>query len=115
MAKIYGFPKWPRGPRGMVLLETEQVWREKAFPEREWVVSGLIHDQYGRRRVTIEPINDRTRELSYSESYFRKHFEPRIAVVLRMNSAVRTSFRAHRSFKKLLEHTLKIDVSSTAS
>ena len=70
-------------PRGG--LKRDQVWVERAFPEHRWIISEVLVDDYGQRRVVIEPLEDRTRESSYSETYFRRHFIDRHAWLRREN------------------------------
>jgi virulence-associated protein VagC len=55
-------------------LSRNRIWVERAFPERRWVIADVQVCEDGSRRVVIEPVEDRTREASYSESYFRRHF-----------------------------------------
>lgn len=58
-------------------LRQGQVWLERAFPDRHWVIAAVVDAEDGQRRVVIEPLEDRTREAVFSESYFRRHFMDR--------------------------------------
>jgi len=55
-------------------LRRDTVWVERAFPDRRWVIADVQECEDGSRRVVIEPLEDRTREANYSESYFKRHF-----------------------------------------
>jgi virulence-associated protein VagC len=69
-------------------LKRDQVWVERAFPERQWVITDVQVCDDGQRRVVIEPIDDRAAEASYSESYFRRHFIDRHQWLRRENERV---------------------------
>lgn len=55
-------------------LRRDQVWVERAFPEHRWIIVDVYAGDEGHRRVVIEPLDDRSREATYSETYFRRHF-----------------------------------------
>ena len=55
-------------------LRRDQVWVERAFPDRHWVIAAVFEGEQGQRRVVIEPLEDRGSEAAYSETYFRRHF-----------------------------------------
>ncbi|WP_325538971.1 hypothetical protein [Ramlibacter sp.] len=61
---------------------------ERAFPQNQWIISDIQVGDDGQRRVVIEPLDDRTREASYAESYFRRHFMDRTEWLRRENERV---------------------------
>jgi hypothetical protein len=69
----------PRGPRGRILIELQQVWvRELETGDGEvdalrFTVSDWEYDENGRRRITLQPF-DGSDELEYSEDHFRRYF-----------------------------------------
>ncbi|MBI5276231.1 MAG: hypothetical protein HY854_07195 [Burkholderiales bacterium] len=69
-------------------LSRNRIWVERAFPERRWVIADVQVCDDGSRRVVIEPLDDRTREANYSESYFRRHFMDLAAWLSRENERV---------------------------
>jgi len=66
-------------------LRRDQVWVERAFPDRHWVIAEVFVGEHGQRRVVIEPVEDRTSEAVYSETYFRRHFVDRHSWLRREN------------------------------
>jgi hypothetical protein len=85
-------------------LRRDQVWVERAFPERQWVIANVVDAEDGQRRVLIEPVEDRTREAVYSETYFRRHFIDRMRWLRRENERVLR--RAHRKEPVELLHEM---------
>jgi hypothetical protein len=69
-------------------LRREQVWLERAFPDRQWIITDVVLCDDGQRRVVIEPLADRNSEASYSETYFRRHFIDRHQWLRRENERV---------------------------
>ncbi|HEY8047960.1 MAG TPA: hypothetical protein VIE63_02220 [Ramlibacter sp.] len=69
-------------------LRRDQVWVERAFPDRHWIIAEVVACADGQRRVVIEPFEDRTREAMYSETYFRRHFVDRLQWLRRENERV---------------------------
>ena len=69
-------------------LRRDQVWVERAFPDRHWIIAAVVACDDGQRRVVIEPLEDRTREAVYSETYFRRHFMDRQQWLRRENERV---------------------------
>jgi hypothetical protein len=69
-------------------LRRDQVWVERAFPDRHWIIADVVACDDGQRRVVIEPLEDRTREAVYSETYFRRHFMDRQQWLRRENERV---------------------------
>lgn len=55
-------------------LKRDEVWIERAFPDCHWMIVDVFASDDGQGRVLIEPVDDRTREAVYSETYFRRHF-----------------------------------------
>jgi hypothetical protein len=84
-------------------LKRDQVWVERAFPEHQWVIADVHVCEDGQRRVVIEPIDDRTREASYSESYFRRHFIDRHEWLRRENERVIKGARRKQTVELLSE------------
>ena len=37
-------------------LRRDQIWVERAFPERHWVITAVVVCEDGQRRVVIEPV-----------------------------------------------------------
>ena len=70
-------------------LRRDQVWVERAFPDRHWVIADVQVCEAGYRRVVIEPLDDRSSEAVYSESYFRRHFLDRNEWLRRENERLR--------------------------
>lgn len=90
-------------------LRRERVWVERAFPERQWVIADVHEREDGHRRVLIEPVEDRTREANYSESYFRRHFMDRTDWLRRENERVLRQARRKDS-SQLLHEMARINV-----
>jgi hypothetical protein len=82
-------------------LRRDRVWVERAFPERQWVISDIQVGEDGQRRVVIDPLEDRTREATYSESYFRRHFMDRTEWLRRENERVLRRARRKDSLETL--------------
>src|SRR3569832_1265196 len=55
-------------------LRRNLFWVERAFPDRHWVIADVVACEDGPRRVVVEPVEDRTLEAMYSETYFRRPF-----------------------------------------
>ena len=55
-------------------LRRGEVWIERAFADRHWIIADVVVCEDGQRRVVIEPLADRSSEATYSETYFRRHF-----------------------------------------
>lgn len=70
-------------PRGG--LRPGEVWIERAFPDRHWVIVAVLAREDGQRRVVVEPAADRELEATYSEAYFRRHFIDRHLWLRRQN------------------------------
>ena len=85
-------------------LRRDQVWVERAFPERRWVISAVLGAMDGRRSIVVEPIEDRSTEAVYSEAYFRRHFIDRHQWLRRENERVLRS--AHRKDSAELLHEM---------
>jgi hypothetical protein len=85
-------------------LQRDQVWVERAFPDRRWVISAVLGTMDGRRSVVVEPIEDRSSEAVYSEAYFRRHFIDRHQWLRRQNERVLRS--AHRKDSAELLHEM---------
>jgi len=86
-------------------LRPDQVWVERAFPERHWVIAAVLVCEDGQRRVVIEPVDDRTSEASYSETYFRRHFMDRHQWLRRQNERVLRQARRKDTAELLHEMT----------
>jgi hypothetical protein len=84
-------------------LRRDQVWVERAFPDRHWIIADVLVDVDGQRRVVIEPIDDRTREAAYSETYFRRHFIDRHQWIRRENERVLRAARRKEPVQLLHE------------
>ena len=84
-------------------LRRDTVWVERAFPDRRWVLTGLHDCEDGSRRVVIEPVEDRSREAAYSESYFKRHFIPVANWLKRENERVQRAARRRDSHELLSE------------
>jgi len=69
-------------------LKRDAVWTERAFPDRHWIISAVVACADGQRRVVIEPVEDRSMEAVYSETYFRRHFVDRQQWLRRENEKV---------------------------
>jgi hypothetical protein len=69
-------------------LRRDQVWIERAFPDRHWIIADVFTGEDGQRRVLIEPVEDRASEAVYSETYFRRHFMDRHQWLRRENERV---------------------------
>jgi hypothetical protein len=88
-------------PRGG--LRRDQVWVERAFPERRWIIANVFADTDGARRVVVEPAHDRTLEAVYTEPYFRRHFIDRHQWLRRENERVLRKARRKDSARLLHE------------
>jgi hypothetical protein len=95
-------------------LRRGTVWLERAYPESQWVVADVPVCDDGQRRVVIEPLGDPTREASYSESYFRRHFIDRIEWVRRENERKLRQARRKDSFE-LLHQMAQLNAGATSS
>jgi len=84
-------------------LRRGHVWVERAFPDRHWVVAEVLVDEDGQRRVVIEPVEDRSREAVYSETYFRRHFIDRHQWIRRENERVLRAARRKEPVQLLHE------------
>ncbi len=84
-------------------LRRDQVWVERAFPDRRWIISAVLGTTDGRRRVVVEPVEDRTCEAVYSEEYFRRHFLDRHQWLRRENERVLRQARRKDSAELLSE------------
>jgi hypothetical protein len=84
-------------------LRRDQVWVERAFPERRWIISAVLGVTEGRRDIVIEPADDRSREAVYSEAYFRRHFIDRHQWLHRENERVLRKARRRDSAEVLHE------------
>jgi hypothetical protein len=93
-------------PRGG--LRRDQVWIERAFPERHWIIADVLAAQDGQRRIVIEPIEDRSTEAVYSEAYFRRHFLDRHQWLRRENERVLRRAR-DRDTAQLLHEMARIN------
>ena len=84
-------------------LRRDQVWVERAFPDRHWVIADVFACDDGQRRVIIEPLEDRTREAMYAETYFRRHFMDRHQWLRRENERVLRRARRQATVELLHE------------
>ena len=84
-------------------LRPNHVWVERAFPDRHWIIVDVTTCEDGQRRVLIEPLEDRTREASYSETYFRRHFIDRVEWLRRRNEQVLRQARRREPIELLHE------------
>ena len=84
-------------------LRPGQVWVEKAFPDRQWVIAAVLAFEDGQRRIVVEPVEDRTLEAAYSETYFRRHFMDRLQWLRRENERVLRRARKKDSVEILHE------------
>ena len=84
-------------------LRRDSVWVERAFPDRRWVIAAVQDCEDGSRRVVIEPVEDRTLEAVYSESYFKRHFIPVANWLKRENERVLKQARRRASHELLTE------------
>lgn len=84
-------------------LRRDQVWLERAFPDRPWVIADLLVGDDGQRRVVIEPLGDRASEATYSEVYFRRHFIDRHQWLRRENERILRQGRRKDSAEVLHE------------
>jgi len=84
-------------------LQRDQVWVERAFPDRRWIISAVLGTMDGRRSVVVEPVDDRSCEAVYSEAYFRRHFIDRHQWLGRENERVLRSARRKDSAEVLHE------------
>ena len=84
-------------------LRRDQIWLERAFPERHWIITDVVLCDDGQRRVVIEPLEDRASEASYSETYFRRHFMDRHQWLRRENERVLRKVRTRDSADLLHE------------
>jgi virulence-associated protein VagC len=89
-------------------LRRDQVWVERAFPEHRWIITDVAVMADGQRRVLIEPVEDRTREANYSETYFRRHFMDRHEWLRRENERVLRKAKRKDS-AELLHHMAQIN------
>jgi hypothetical protein len=84
-------------------LQRDQVWVERAFPDRRWIISAVVGTIDGRRSIVVEPIEDRSSEAIYSETYFRRHFVDRHQWLRRENERVLLQARRMNSAELLNE------------
>ena len=84
-------------------LRRDQIWVERAFPDRHWVIADVVPCEDGPRRIVIEPLEDRTLEAMYSETYFRRHFLDRHQWLRRENEKVLRRARKKDSVELLHE------------
>ncbi|MBC5766878.1 hypothetical protein [Ramlibacter albus] len=84
-------------------LRPGEVWLERAFPDRQWIISGVLLCEDGQRRVVIEPLDDRNSEATYSETYFRRHFIDRHQWLRRENERVLRKARRRDTVELLHE------------
>ena len=77
-------------------LRRDQVWVERAFPDRRWIITDVFTAEDGQRRVVIEPLEDRASEAVYAETYFRRHFVDRHQWLRRENERVLREARRKR-------------------
>jgi len=84
-------------------LKRDQVWVERAWPDRQWIIADVFASPDGQHRVLIEPVEDRTRETVYSEQYFRRHFMDRMQWLRRENERVLRTARGKEPAQVLHE------------
>jgi hypothetical protein len=84
-------------------LQRDQVWVERAFPDRRWIICAVVGTIDGRRSIVVEPIEDRSSEAIYSETYFRRHFVDRHQWLRRENERVLLQARRMNSAELLNE------------
>jgi hypothetical protein len=84
-------------------LRRDQVWVERAFPDSHWIIAEVLAREDGQRSVVIEPVDDRTREAVYSETYFRRHFIDRQHWLRRENERVLRAARVKGTAELLHE------------
>jgi hypothetical protein len=89
-------------------LRRDQVWVERAFPDRHWIIVDVFAAEDGQRRVVIEPLEDRSLEAAYSETYFRRHFMDRHQWLRRENERVLRNARRKEPVE-LLEEMAQIN------
>ena len=94
-------------------LRRDQVWVERAFPDRHWIIADVFAAEDGQRRVLIEPGEDRTSEAVYSETYFRRHFMDRHQWLRRENDRVLRKAR-RKEPAQLLHEMAQINLSLRA-